>query len=580
PGLSASLYVGELDPNVSESVLFKLFNMIGPVSSIRVCRDAITKKSLGYAYVNFHTMGDAERALEALNYTAILGRPCRIMWSQRDPALRRTGNGNIFIKNLDPSIDNKALHDTFSAFGNILSCKIAQDHQGYSKGYGFVHYETEEAAEDAIKNVNGMLLNDRKVFVGHHISRKERQSRLEEIRSNFTNLYIKNLSPEVDEEELRSLFASFGPITSAVVTRDEEGRSRGFGFVNFEQHDDAAKAVDELNATLCHGQPLYVSRAQKKNEREEELRRQYEQAKMDKLNKYQGVNLYVKNLEESIDDEQLREAFAAFGHITSAKVMHNNRGVSRGFGFVCFSSPEEATQAIAEMNGRMLGSKPIYVALAQRKDVRRSQLEAQMANRRGYHQQQQQQQQSMMGMGHPSQHHPSMYYGAPMPPHRGFIPQPMMQHPRYPMMHPSHNRPPRGSRRYNNNYSNNNNYHQQNNSRPYNNGESADASAAAAAATATTSASPANDTHTEGLENQLESLTLNDLNQLSPEDQKQSLGERLYPLINAQEPEYAGKITGMLLEMDNAELVSLINNHHLLSSKIQEAMDALKQHLA
>lgn len=98
-----------------------------------------------------------------MNYSLIKGRPCRIMWSQRDPALRKTGSGNVFIKNLDPSIDNKALHDTFSAFGNILSCKIALDETGQSKGYGFVHYDTEEAATTAIQKVNGMLLNDRKV---------------------------------------------------------------------------------------------------------------------------------------------------------------------------------------------------------------------------------------------------------------------------------------------------------------------------------------------------------------------------------------------------------------------------------
>jgi polyadenylate-binding protein len=66
----------------------------------------------------------------------------------------------------------QALHDTFAAFGNVLSCKVATDEHGRSKGYGFVHYETAEAAESAIKAVNGMLLNDKKVYVGPHISRK------------------------------------------------------------------------------------------------------------------------------------------------------------------------------------------------------------------------------------------------------------------------------------------------------------------------------------------------------------------------------------------------------------------------
>ena len=321
-----------------------------------------------------------------MNFDVINGRPIRIMWSQRDPSLRKSGVGNIFIKNLDKSIDNKIMYDTFSTFGNILSCKVAQDEEGNSKGYGFVHFEAEESATQAITKVNGMLLNGKKVFVGKFVPRKEREKQLGEKAKMFTNVFVKNFGEEIDtDEKLQEMFEKHGQISSAKVMVDPEtGKGKGFGFVSFETPEDAEKACEEMNdKEMPNGKKLYVGRAQKKAERQAELRRRFEQIKMDRLNRYQGVNLYVKNLDDTIDDEKLRKEFSPYGNISSAKVMNEASGRSKGFGFVCFSTPEEATKAVTEMNNRIVGSKPLYVALAQRKDERKMHLMTQHMQRNG-----------------------------------------------------------------------------------------------------------------------------------------------------------------------------------------------------
>lgn len=184
----------------------------------------------------------AERCMEGLNFEPMKGRPMRIMWSQRDPALRRSGLGNIFIKNLDKTIDNKALFDTFSAFGPILSCKVALDDKSVSKGYGFVHFQKDEAAQHAIDKVNGMLLNDRKVFVGRFMSRRERMEKYGTTTQRFTNIYVKNFPDDIDtDDKLAGMFEAFGKIVSCKLMTDMDGKSRGFGFCSFENAADAER---------------------------------------------------------------------------------------------------------------------------------------------------------------------------------------------------------------------------------------------------------------------------------------------------------------------------------------------------
>jgi len=605
----ASLYVGDLHPDVTEAMLFEKFSTCGPVLSIRVCRDMITRRSLGYAYVNFQQPHDAERAMDTMNFDTIKGRPIRIMWSQRDPSLRKSGVGNVFIKNLDKSIDNKALYDTFSAFGNILSCKIACDDHG-SKGYGFVHFETEEAARQSIEKVNGMLLNDKKVYVGRFIPRKERVMQMGDKHRKYNNVYIKNFGEELDDEGLREMFLQYGKIISAKVMFDGNSKPRGFGFVSFEEPEAAELAVTDLNGKDVGGKTLYCGRAQKKAERQAELKEKFEKIKLERINRYQGVNLYVKNLDDGVDDERLRKEFSQFGTITSAKVMGEG-GRSKGFGFVCFSSPEEATKAVTEMNGRIIVAKPLYVALAQRKEDRRAHLASQHIQRLASMRQQNVQYNPLFNGG-------AGYFVPTMPQaQRGFFTPANMasirqaRAPWQPSIRPNQaaggfqamtsqirTRPPTAQNQMRPSSLNSRpitgqnvgapaprGVAMQNMARPQG-GAMGQAAARSAGypqrgqAMAGQPGRPMPQTQQSVVIPGQDPLTATMLAAAQPQEQKQMLGERLFPLIQRMHPELAGKITGMLLEIDNSELLHMLESHESLKLKVEEAVAVLQAHQA
>jgi polyadenylate-binding protein len=362
------------------------------------------------------------------------------------------------------------------------------------------------------------------------------------------------------------------------------------------------------------GKTVYVGRAQKKNERQMELRRKFEALKMERLNRYQGVNLYVKNLDDTIDDEKIRKEFAPYGTITSAKVMIEE-GRSKGFGFVCFSSPEEATKAVTEMNGRIVGTKPLYVALAQRKEDRKAHLTSQYMQRMV----------NMSSIRMPQMgqvYNPGNYFMPTIPqPQRFYAPAQMglRPSPRWPTaqarptgqvpgfaMQPPFRTPrggtiagaggapvppimramgrgmpgqqvtpqPRG---------------------PISNGPQMAAAAAAGAQQQPRgpSAPPAykyqSAMRTPGqgmqpgqggtsIQGGQEPLSASALAAAHPNDQKQMLGERLFPLIHEKYPTVAGKITGMLLEMDNSEILHMLEDRDVLSTRMEEAVAVLQMH--
>ncbi|KAF2289818.1 hypothetical protein GH714_038797 [Hevea brasiliensis] len=599
----ASLYVGDLHPDVTDGQLFNAFSEFKSLASVRVCRDSSTGRSLCYGYVNFISPQDAIRAIEMKNHTALNGKLMRIMWSLRDPDARKRGIGNVYVKNLSESIDNVGLQYLFGKFGTIISCKVAMFEDGKSKGHGFVQFDSEDSANSAIEKLNGSIVGDKQIYVGKFVKKSDRVLPIPDVK--YTNLYVKNLDLDISEDVLLEKFTEFGKIVCLVIAKDENGASRGFGFVNFENPDDARLAMERMNGTELGSKVLYVGRAQKKAEREQILRLQFEEKRKEQILKYKGSNVYVKNIDDDVTDEGLKEHFSQCGTITSAKLMRDDKGRSKGFGFVCFSSPEEATKAVNTFHGYMFHRKPLYVAIAQRKEDRQAQLQLQYAHR-------------MAGLAGSSTAvipggYPSLYYAAPpgvvsqVSPRAGLMYQPLGMRPGWrangfaPQPRPNFQPSQLPA------VSNTQRQHKQ--SRGRMNGHVFQEGGTHSVSfiqqptqSLTSSKDPSNQRAGQanyvpnartreagkgsgvsyavptslGPASQGSEMLSSMLAAASPEEQKQILGERLYPLVKKHKPDLVAKITGMLLEMDNSELLLLLESPDTLASKIEEAVQVLK----
>jgi len=498
--------------------------------------------------------------------------------------------------------------------------------EGDSLGYGFVHYENEESAQTAIKKCDGKIIAESKVTVTPFKAKADRVQN----KTEFTNLYVKNLPDDLKKEKLDEVFAKYGEITSSVIQTDKDGKSKGFGYICFKKPEDAKVALDALNGFKLGDKQIFVARHQKKRDRTRELQASFENKKQERQQKYQGVNLYVKNLADNINNERLILEFGAYGQITSARVMEDEHKKSKGFGFVCFATPESATKAVTEMNGKMLEGKPLYVALAQRKEQRRAHLESINASR----------------MHYPG---PPMY-GGPQGPM--FYPQPqrMMGYPGgVPMMNPRWNpqggpggpqmmgmpmhaglipmgqRGPggpqsgRGGRRggaqggRGGGQAGGGRQQQQQGGPVAAGGQPQNPQGGAPAGSQDARAGGVR--YNPGVRNaggqqpagaggqpapqqggranskpgastsgpakpadndKNQPITIQALASKDSATQKRILGEQLFPLIASKEKDQAGKITGMLLEMDNSELIHLLESKDALNEKIQEALAVLE----
>ncbi|KAJ1919980.1 Spliceosome-associated protein 49 [Mycoemilia scoparia] len=168
----ATLYIGNLDERVTDSLIWELMTQAGPVVNVHLPKDRVTQTTQGYGFCEFQSEDDAEYALKIMNSVKLYGKPMRINKASQDKKYLDIG-ANLFIGNLDPDVDEKLLYDTFGAFGKIVQPpKIGRDPDtNQSKGYAFINYDSFEASDSAIEAMNGQYLGQKPINVSYALKK-------------------------------------------------------------------------------------------------------------------------------------------------------------------------------------------------------------------------------------------------------------------------------------------------------------------------------------------------------------------------------------------------------------------------
>jgi len=272
--MSNFLFAADLPDDTCEEDLYGFFMGYKMVTS-----KVVQNINNTYAFVNFETRNDAERARRELNGVTIqakystginkISKPVRLCrYESRTGLSNIDPRCNLLVKNLSPQVSAHLLWNTFIKFGDVRSSKLMIDIMGESKGFGFISYYR---YEDAIKAKD--TLNDKELLGKNIKINFLEKGRRHVVKKN--NIYVKEIPKKnFTDKELIELFSKFGKINSAIVLKDEKGESKGFGFVCFEKPEDAEKAKNEMNGKKVFDDvenKLYVSFALKKAERKEEL---------------------------------------------------------------------------------------------------------------------------------------------------------------------------------------------------------------------------------------------------------------------------------------------------------------------
>lgn len=294
-GKVISLFIGDLNKNVTEKMLKETFCKFSSLVSVKICVDSCGK-TLGYGYLNFLSQVEADEAVDQFNYLELYGREVRIMPSLRNSFFRKNMGTNVFFSNLpleNPKLTTRAFYDTFKTFGRVLSCKLDR-----RKNIGFVYFEDDNSARRAIEKFNNREYFGNIVNCGIHFDREVRSSpefelrklklegmtiikeklisadrtelREEELKNQAPHpnaVFVKNIPLIATKEEILNHFSSIGPVKS-VFTSPVSNYNSLWAFVTYKKGQDTEEALKVFDGASFMNRTIQVSRAKKKNTRQ------------------------------------------------------------------------------------------------------------------------------------------------------------------------------------------------------------------------------------------------------------------------------------------------------------------------
>ena len=157
------LYVGDLETNINEEILFNAFSRYGKVHSLKVMRHIVTGASRGFAFVNYLNMRDALRAQEAMNGRKFFGKTLRVYlksdYDNLDP------NANVSIQNLPEGITDDEVQKLIQSPPHPFSIRLSKNEKKENESRVHIQFEKMEDAMQLIEKLNETNYSGKKLLV-------------------------------------------------------------------------------------------------------------------------------------------------------------------------------------------------------------------------------------------------------------------------------------------------------------------------------------------------------------------------------------------------------------------------------